>query len=58
VITKPIEHIDFRLDFATDASADRLAVMKAKLTKRCPVNVVMTQAGIEISETWTVRPLD
>jgi len=57
-ITKPIEKIDLRLDFATDASADQLAVMKATLHKRCPVNVVMTQAGIEIAEHWTVRALD
>ena len=57
-IAKPIERIDLRLDFATDASDDQLAVMKATLQKRCPVNVIMTQAGIEIEEHWTVRPLD
>jgi uncharacterized OsmC-like protein len=57
-ITKPVEHIDLRLNFATDASADQLAVMQATLKKRCPVNVVLTQAGIEIAEQWTVRPLD
>lgn len=56
-ITKPIERIDFRLDFATDATEEQLATMKATLCKRCPVNVVMTQAGIEIVEHWTTRPL-
>ena len=34
------------------------AVMKAALHKHCPVNVFTTQAGIEINEHWTVRPLD
>ncbi len=57
-ITKPIEKIDLHLDFASDATADQLAVMQATLNKRCPVNVVMTQAGIEIVEHWTVRPID
>ncbi len=56
-VTRPIERIDFRLDFATNANDDQLAAMKATLRKRCPVNVVMTQAGIEIVEHWTTRPL-
>ena len=57
-VSKPIETIDLRLDFATDARDDQLAVMQAALKKRCPVNVVMTQTGIEIVEHWTTRPLD
>ncbi len=57
-IAKSIKRIDLRLDSATDASDDQPAVMKAALHKHCPVNVFTTQAGIEINEHWTVRPLD
>jgi len=56
-IAKPIEKIDLHLDFATDASEEQVAVMKATLPWRCPVNTVLTQAGIEIDDRWTVRPI-
>ncbi len=56
-VDRPLERIDLFLEFKTDASADQLAIMKQTLAKRCPVNVVMTQAGIEIVEHWQTAPL-
>ena len=57
MVTRPVTEIDLEIAFRTDATDDQIAVIKSSLPRRCPVFVVMTQAGIVIRDKWSISPL-
>ena len=52
----PFPEIDLTVDIATTGTAEQVMELKAALTKRCPVSVILRQAGSVINETWNVGP--
>lgn len=55
--TLPFPEIALTMNVTTGASEDELARLREDLSKRCPVTVVLTQAGTKIVPTWNVtRP--
>lgn len=56
-VTRPVTEIDLEIAFRTDATDDQIAVIKSSLPKRCPVFVVLTQAGVVIRDKWSISPL-
>ena len=43
------------MNLTTGASDEEIARLRADLEKRCPVTVILTQAGTRIDATWNVR---
>ena len=56
-VTHPVKEIDLEIEFKTDASEDQIELIKSSLPKRCPVFVVMTQAGITIKDHWSISSI-
>ena len=56
-VTKPVTEIDLEIEFRTDATDDQIVVIKSSLPKRCPVFVVMMQAGIVVRDKWLISPI-
>jgi putative redox protein len=53
-IERPIETVRMTVRLATDAPSEQVAAMREALAWRCPVGVMLRQAGIVIEETWQV----
>jgi len=56
-VTVPFPRIALKVEMSTDASADQVEELKHNLATRCPVSVVLRQAGCRIEEEWKVSPL-
>ena len=55
--TLPFPEIALAMNVTTSASDEEIARLRADLETRCPVTVILTQAGTKIDATWTVtRP--
>jgi uncharacterized OsmC-like protein len=55
--TLPFPEIALTMNVTTSASDEQIATLREGLSKRCPVTVVLTQAGTKINSTWNVtRP--
>ena len=55
--TLPFPEIDLTMNITTSASDAEIARLREDLEKRCPVTVILTQAGTKINATWNVtRP--
>ena len=55
--TLPFPEIALTMNLTTSASDDEVARLREDLEKRCPVTVILTQAGTKIDATWNVtRP--
>ena len=55
--TLPFPEIDLTMNITTSASDAEIAQLREDLEKRCPVTVILTQAGTKINATWNVtRP--
>ena len=55
--TLPFPEIALTMNVTTSASDDEIARLREDLEKRCPVTVILTQAGTKIDATWNVtRP--
>ncbi|HJN61081.1 MAG TPA: OsmC family protein, partial [Alphaproteobacteria bacterium] len=53
----PFPEMKLTVNLTTSASDDEIARLRADVTKRCPVMVVMTRSGTQIHSTWNVsRP--
>ena len=53
----PFPEMKLTVNLTTSASDDEIARLRADVTKRCPVTVVMTRSGTQIHSTWNVsRP--
>ena len=55
--TLPFPEIALTMNVTTSASDAEIAQLREDLGKRCPMTVVLTQAGTKINATWNVtRP--
>ena len=55
--TLPFPEIALTMNITTAAPDAQIAQLRADLEKRCPVTVILTQAGTKIDATWNVtRP--
>ena len=55
--TLPFPEIALTMNVTTSASDAQIAELREGLSKRCPVTVVLSQAGTKINSTWNVtRP--
>ena len=55
--TLPFSEIALTMNVTTSASDAEIARLREDLEKRCPVTVILTQAGTKIDATWNVtRP--
>lgn len=56
-VTVPFPRIDLFVTVVTEAGEDDVMRLKAALAERCPVSVILREAGSEIVEEWTIaRP--
>ena len=51
----PFPEIDLTMNITTSASDAEIAQLREDLEKRCPVTVILTQAGTKINATWNVN---
>lgn len=56
-VERPFSDIRMDITVETDATDDQLDALKTDLAKFCPIAKVMRGSGIEITETWTKKPL-
>ncbi len=54
-VTVPFPEVDLDVDIVTDAGEERVEELKKALARRCPVSVLLRQAGSRINETWSIR---
>jgi uncharacterized OsmC-like protein len=53
----PFPEMKLTVNVTTSASDDEIARLRADIAKRCPVTVILSQAGTQIHSTWNVtRP--
>jgi uncharacterized OsmC-like protein len=52
----PFPTIELAIEAASDATPDQIEALRAELALRCPMSVILRQAGTVISENWTVSP--
>lgn len=50
----PFPKIELTIDAVTSASEDDFASLRRELKIRCPMSVILTQAGTVIEENWTL----
>lgn len=56
-VTVPFPRIVLKVKLVTESSDDDVEELRTALAKRCPVSVILRQAGCSIEEHWTVsRP--
>jgi putative redox protein len=55
--TLPFPNIKLTVNVASDADEAQLERLKAGLTARCPVTVVLVQAGSKIDAIWNVTKI-
>ena len=56
-VTAPFPEVVFAVELVCDASPEQVEALKAELARRCPVQVLMREAGSVFSETWSIaRP--
>lgn len=52
----PFPDITLTIEAQTDASPEALADLRRALDARCPMSVILRQAGSRIAQHWTVTP--
>lgn len=56
-VTAPFPEVAFAVELVGDATPEQVDILKAELARRCPVQVLMREAGSVFSETWSIaRP--
>ena len=56
-VTTPFPEVSFAVELVGDASPEQIETLKLELARRCPVQVLMREAGSVFSETWSIaRP--
>jgi putative redox protein len=56
-VTRPFPRVRLKVEAETAEGEDRIGSLRAELARRCPVAVILRQAGVELIEEWTaVRP--
>ena len=56
-VTVPFPTIELNVGIETTANEKQIEQMKSSLARRCPVSVILRQAGTTIIENWSVtRP--
>lgn len=53
----PFPKIELTIEAKTDANDEAIAALRADLGKRCPMSVILRQAGTEIVENWSFEAL-
>lgn len=53
----PFPRIELTIEAKSDADEATIDILRAELAKRCPMSVILRQAGSEIIESWSVEPL-
>lgn len=53
----PFPKIELTIEAKTDANDEAIAALRAELGKRCPMSVILRQAGTEIIENWSFEAL-
>lgn len=57
-IAVPFPRLELKVELVADADESQIEVLRTALAKRCPVSMILRQAGCVIEEQWTVtRPL-
>lgn len=54
-VTIPFPKIELLVDINTSASQSEIDDLRAAVAVRCPVHVILVQAGVIIEDIWTVR---
>ncbi len=52
----PFPDITLTLEAETDATADQLDALRASLEQRCPMSVILRNAGSRITTHWRITP--
>ena len=52
----PFPKIELSIEAETSATEAQVADLRRELKIRCPMSVILTQAGTVIEETWTMSP--
>lgn len=56
-VAVPFPRIELKVELVADADESQIQGLRAALAKRCPISVILRQAGCAIEEQWTVaRP--
>lgn len=53
-VAVPFPTIELAVNVVSDADTERIEELKSALARRCPVSVILRQAGCKIVETWAV----
>ena len=53
-VTVPFRRVDLFAQLVTNASAAEIERLRHELAARCPVSVILRQAGAEIVEEWSI----
>jgi putative redox protein len=56
-VEQPFPRIRLQTEVEADASEATIDELRKELAQRCPVSVVLRQAGSLVEEHWTVRPI-
>lgn len=56
-VAVPFPKITLKVHLCTDADDQAMEKLKSALAKRCPVSVILRQAGCQIEEEWNVERL-
>lgn len=51
----PFPRIVMSVKLDTTASAGEIEALKVAVARRCPVSVILRQAGVEIDDTWSAK---
>ena len=54
-IDVPFREIRLAIELTTDADENAIDVLKADLSRFCPISKILRQAGTRIDEVWTIN---
>ena len=54
-VTIPFPNIEMLVDINTPASQSEIDELRAAVAVRCPISVILLQAGVKIEGTWSSR---
>ncbi|MCY6383722.1 OsmC family protein [Hoeflea prorocentri] len=52
----PFPTIEMKVEIQSDMSLDELHDLKAAVARRCPVSVILREAGCQIEDVWQLMP--
>lgn len=53
-VSVPFPLIELEVTIETTASAEKVETLRHAVARRCPISVILRQAGTRIEETWSI----